>query len=96
VSDETFDVTCPCCQTRLTLDSGDGSILLEERVKRPGRGWDDVVQAGADKEAAAERQFRQNMDRAQNADELLDKKFREALKRAEKTTGPAPNIFDLD
>lgn len=96
MTDATLEITCPCCETKLTLDAGDGTVLLEERPKKPGRGWDEVVQAGADKQAAAERQFRANMDRERNADEILEKKFREALKRAEKTEGPPPRIFDLD
>ena len=96
MSDETLDVTCPCCQTRLTLDAGDGTVLLEERPKKPGKGWDEVVQIGTDKQAAAERMFQQNMDRERNADEILDKKFREALKRADKSDTPPPRIFDLD
>jgi hypothetical protein len=96
VSDETFEVSCPCCQTQLTLDAGDGTILLEERPKRAGKEWAEVVQAGHDKQAAAEQQFQKNMDRERNADDILDKKFREALKRAEQTDDPPHGIFDLD
>lgn len=96
MSDETHEVVCPCCQTKLTLDAGDGTILLEERPKRRGKEWDEVVEAGAEKQAAAERRFQQNMQRELNADEILEKKFREALKRADKSDTPPPRIFDLD
>jgi len=96
VSDETHEVICPCCQTRLTLDAGDGTILLQERPKRRGKEWDEVVEAGAAKQAAAERQFQENMERERNADEILEKKFREALKRADKSDAPPPRIFDFD
>jgi len=96
VSDETHEVICPCCQTKLTLDAGDGTILLQERPKRRGKEWDEVVEAGEAKQEAAERMFQQNMDRERNADEILEKKFREALKRADKSDAPPPRIFDLD
>ena len=86
MSEETFEVMCPCCQTKLTLDSASGHIVLEERPKKAGPDWDQVVQAGADKKASAERMFEQNMDRERNADDILEKKFREALKRAEGKT----------
>jgi hypothetical protein len=69
---------CPCCQTKLTLDSASGHIVLEERPKKAGPDWDQVVQAGADKK------------------DILEKKFREALKRADKSDDPPPRIFDLD
>ena len=96
MSDKTHEVTCPCCQTKLVVDAGDGTLLLHERPKSRGKEWDDVVEAGAAKQAAAERRFQQNMERERNADEILDKKFREALKRADKSDTPPPRIFDLD
>ena len=40
--------------------------------------------------------FDQGMDRERRADEILDKKFKEALKRADKSETPPPRIFDLD
>ena len=96
MSEETFEVMCPCCQTKLTLDSASGQIILEERPQKAGPDWDEVVQAGAQKKANAEQMFRQNMDRERNADDILEKKFREALKRADKSDDPPPRIFDLD
>ena len=96
MSDETHEVVCPCCQTKLVLDASDGTILLHERPKQRGKEWDDVVEAGAAKQDAAERRFQQNLEREHNADEILEKKFREALKRADKSDAPPPRIFDLD
>ena len=52
--------------------------------------------AGKRQQEDAVRQFEQGIERQLNADELLEKKFREALKRADKSDSPPPRIFDLD
>ena len=44
----------------------------------------------------AEKMFARGMDRQRNADDILEKKFKEALKRADESDDPPPRIFDLD
>lgn len=95
-SQETLEIRCPCCRTKLTVDAASGEILLEERPKRSGVSWEDALQAGRKRSAEAEEQFRRNIERERHADELLEKKFREALKKADKSDSPPPRIFDLD
>lgn len=93
---ETHLVVCPCCSTRLTVDVDSGEVLHDERPVNPGMSWTDAVKAGERKAANAERDFEKGIERVLNADELLEKKFREALKRADKSDAPPPRIFDLD
>ena len=93
---ENLQVTCPCCSTRLTLDRGSGEILYEERPKRRGLSWDEAVQAGDSKQKQAEDMFQKGMARERNADSILEKKFQEALKRADKSDDPPPRIYDYD
>jgi len=92
------DVECPCCATRLTVDVETGEILAEDRPKR------DVdktfqaamtdVQTGAGKR---EQTFAKAFDRTQKLDDLLDKKFEEARKKASKDDSNKPRSpFDLD
>ena len=94
--DKTHEISCPCCATKLTLDAASGAILFEERLKRRSPTWDDALAAGKRQQEDAARQFKQGIERELNADELLEKKFREALKRADKSDSPPPRIFDLD
>ncbi len=93
---ETHEIRCPCCRTKLTLDAASGAILFEERPKRDAATWDGALAAGKRQQDDAARQFKQGIERELNADELLEKKFREALKRADKSDSPPPRIFDLD
>jgi hypothetical protein len=93
---ETHLVVCPCCSTKLTIDAESGEVLHEERPPRQSLSWNAAVQAGARKQAEAEATFEKGIERVRNADDLLEKKFREALKHADKSDAPPPRIFDLD
>lgn len=96
IPDEPLELKCPCCSTKLTVDRSSGDILHEQRPKRAEVSWDHAVTAGKAKQQEAEAMFNQGMDRERRADEILEKKFKEALKRADKSDDPPPRIFDLD
>ena len=96
IPQDPLELKCPCCSTKLVVDRVTGDILHEERPKKVGASWDQALSAGADKRAAAEAMFDAGMDRQHRADEILEKKFKEALKRADKSDAPPPRIFDLD
>jgi len=93
---DNLQIQCPCCSTKLTIDRATADILHEERPKKTEATWDMAVRADKTKQAAAEEMFAKGMDRERRADEILDKKFKEALKRADKSDTPPPRIFDLD
>ncbi len=94
--DKTHEIICPCCATKLTVDAASGVILFEERPKRRSATWDEALAAGKRQQEAAVRQFEQGIERELNADQILEKKCREAIKRADKSDSPPPRIFDLD
>lgn len=96
IRDENLDVRCPCCSTQLVIDRDSGEILHKQRPKKAARTWEDALEVGRRRQAEAEEIFARGMERERNADEILEKKFREALKRADKSDTPPPRIFDLD
>ena len=93
---EPLEMKCPCCSTKLVVDRINGDILHEERPKKVAASWDQALSAGEAKQMAAEAMFKAGMDRENRADDILEKKFEEALKRADKSDIPPPRIFDLD
>jgi hypothetical protein len=96
ILNEPLEMKCPCCSTKLVVDRVNGDILHEERPKKAGISWDQALSAGEEKQVEAEAMFKDGMDRENRADEILEKKFKEALKRADKSETPPPRIFDLD
>lgn len=95
-SKDGLDITCPCCSTKLTVDRDTGDIRYEQRPKKAEVSWDHALAAGKNRQDEAEALFNRGMDRERRADDILEKKFKEALERADKSDKPPPRIFDLD
>lgn len=92
------EVVCPCCDTKLVIDAASGDILSEERPKITDKiSFDDAVagvRSGADRR---EKAFEQAFDRTQRHDDVLEKKFEEARKKAAKDPSKKPiNPMDFD
>lgn len=90
------EVSCPCCQTKLVVDTGSGEILSEERPLAGGKSFEAAlkeVKGGAQKREQA---FSKAFDRNRQLDELLDKKFEEARKKTKGDAGRPVNPLDLD
>ena len=90
--------TCPCCGTVLHLDRDSGAVLLEERPKKgPVKSFEEAARENASRQEQARAQLARAMEERKHRDEILEKKFREAVKKAEKDEAPPPlRPFDLD
>ena len=91
-------VECPCCGTKLVVDVATGTILSEERPKAdPAATFDqamNVVRTGA---ARREDAFSKAFERTKNLDDLLEKKFEEAKRKAANEPASKPkNPLDFD
>ena len=95
---ESFVVTCPCCQAKLTIDAELGAVIAHE-APPPKRTADDLGSA-FDKlrrqSAEREERFKREMEAQQQKGKLLDRKFQEGLKRAKDSPDPPPRPFDYD
>ena len=92
-----IELTCPCCGNRLTVDRSTGAILLEDRPRQMAhKSLDEAAQEAAAKKEQAKAQLQKAMEEAQHRDEIFDKKFREAVKKADKSDKPPPRPFDQD
>ncbi len=90
-------VVCPCCDTLLTIDPGTGAILLEERrQKREHQSLDDAMSLVKAQRKEAQEKLARAMDEARHRDEILEKKFQEARKKAAESDEPPPRPFDAD
>jgi hypothetical protein len=91
------EVLCPCCATRLVVDTATGEVLAQHRPKAdPSRTFDDAmkkVQAGEQERHAA---FERAFSKTQQLDDLLRKKFEEAQKKAAEDVSERVNPLDYD
>ena len=91
-------IICPCCETRLVVDTEHGEILSEERPKMDAEKTFESamgqVQSGAKRREDA---FSTAFDRTQSLDDVLARKFEEAKKKAAKDPSKKPfNPLDAD
>lgn len=95
--DKNLKVVCPCCDTLLTVDPVTGAILLEERrQKREHQSLDEALDhVKAQRREAADKLARA-MEESRHRDEILEKKFQEARKKAAESKDPPPRPFDAD
>jgi hypothetical protein len=93
-----LQVQCPCCSTRLTVDGDTGMILAEERPKITERvSFDEAVREVHESADKREQAFSQAYDRTQKRDDLLDRMFEEARKKAARDPSTKPkNPLDFD
>ena len=92
-----FEITCPCCEATLTVDAQTGAILSHEEKVKPTASFDEMLK-GLDKQKQQREQiFQQELGSLKDRERLLEEKFREAMKRAEKDKDkPFINPLDVD
>ena len=92
-----LNVICPCCEASLTIDSATGAILAHEEKKKITGNFEDLKGELSKQKDRREQLFAQEMSSVKDRERLLEEKFQEALKRADKTSGePFRNPLDLD
>lgn len=92
-----FTVICPCCESTLSIDAQTGTLLSHEEKAKPVASFDEMVK-GLDKQKQMREQiFAQELNSMKDRDRILEEKFQEAMKRAEKDKGkPYINPLDID
>jgi hypothetical protein len=92
-----FTIICPCCESKLTIDAQTGALISHEDKIKPLASFDEMVK-GLDKQKQVREQiFAQELSSMKDRDRILEEKFQEAMKRAEKDKDkPYLNPLDLD
>src|ERR1700761_4694463 len=100
LSDQPFEVTCPDCGAMLKIDPVTRSVISHTSAPRKKTFEDLGAAARALKESDARREsiFAQSVQAEKNKDDLMAKKFAEAVKKAKEnpSTGKPIRDFDLD
>jgi hypothetical protein len=94
---EKFSIICPCCEANLTVDAQTGTILAHEEKKKVLGSFEDLKSELSKKSETRDQIFAQEMSSMKDRERLLEEKFQEALKRADKDTDkPFRNPLDMD
>ncbi len=97
-SKETFEVDCPCCGSKLTVDSELHVVLGHTApVRPPSIDLDDTARLLRAHDDAVEAKFRASVEAERTKEDVLARKFAEGLKKAKDAPIEKPiRDFDLD
>lgn len=94
---EKYTITCPCCESTLTIDAGTGALLAHEEKKKVFGSFEDLKGDLNKQKEHRDQIFAQEMSSMKDRERLLEEKFKEALKRADtESATPFKNPLDLD
>jgi hypothetical protein len=100
LSDQAFEVTCPDCGAMLKIDPVTRAIIGHTPAprKRMFEDFSDAAKAAREADARRDAIFAQSVDAMKNKDDLMAKRFAEAVKKAKEApdTGRPLRDFDLE
>ncbi|HEX4019887.1 MAG TPA: hypothetical protein VHX63_01980 [Acidobacteriaceae bacterium] len=95
-----FEVSCPDCGAMLKIDPATRAVIAHTPAprKKTFEDFDAAKRALREQEERKESLFRQAVDAEKNKEDVMAKKFAEALRKAKETpdTGKPLRDFDLD
>lgn len=93
-----LEITCPCCEAIIVVDRTSGEVLLHKaREKKLSRSLEEMVSEIDRQKVDREKMFEKGMENQKNRHDLLEKRFREAMRRVdEDDDAPRLNLLDLD
>ena len=94
---DVVEVSCPCCHAKLKVDPALAEVIAHEAPPRlaPDVNLNDADNILLKQEAAREEKFRQSWEAEKKKEDVLSRKFEEALKKAKE--GPAEKpVRDFD
>jgi hypothetical protein len=95
-----IEVVCPECGSTMKIDTATRAVIAHTPAprKRTFEDLETAAKAMREQDERKESIFRQSVDAQKNRDDLLEKKFAEALRKAKETpdTGKPLREFDLD
>jgi uncharacterized Zn finger protein (UPF0148 family) len=92
-----FTVICPCCEATLVVDAQTGALISHEEKAKPVASFEAMAKDLERQKQTREQIFAQEMGSLKDRERLLEEKFREAMKRAEKDKDKVfRNPLDMD
>jgi hypothetical protein len=99
-SQQILEIACPDCGAMMKIDVATRAVIAHTPAprKRTFEDFDQATRAMREQEERKESLFRQAVDAEKNKEDLFNKKFAEALRKAQETpdTGKPLREFDLD
>ena len=90
-------VVCPCCEATLNIDGATGAIISHEEKGKKLGSFEDLKSDLDKRKRQTEQLFAQEQETQKDRQRILEEKFQEAMKKADKDSDePFVNPMDLD
>ncbi len=94
---EKISVICPCCETILNIDGQTGAVISHEEKKKSLGSFDELKNQMDKQKELSKQIFSQEQQAQKDRQRILEEKFQDALKRADKDTDkPFKNPLEYD
>ena len=92
-----WTVVCPCCEAAIIVDAQTGVIISHQEKAKPLASFEEMAREMERQKETRNQVFSQELGSMKDRERLLEEKFREAMKRAEKDKDtPYRNPLDFD
>ena len=92
-----FTLICPCCESTLIIDAQTGALISHQEKTKPLASFEAMAKDLERQKQTREQLFAQELGSVKDRERLLEEKFREAMKRADKDKDKVfKNPLDLD
>lgn len=92
-----FTLICPCCEATLVVDAQTGALISHQEKSKPVASFEEMAKDLERQKQVRESIFSQELGSMKDRERLLEEKFREAMKRADKDKDkPYRNPLDMD
>ncbi|MGH9900228.1 MAG: 2-nitropropane dioxygenase [Pyrinomonadaceae bacterium] len=92
-----WTIICPCCEATLIIDAQTGALISHQEKTKPLASFEEMAKDLERQKQTRNQVFAQELGSLKDRERLLDEKFRDAMKRAEKDKDkPYKNPLDYD
>jgi len=93
-----FEVSCPCCNARLKVDSELRAVIDHEAPKTPRKfgSVDEAMGAMKGQDAEREKKFAASIEAEKSKKDVLNRKFQELFEKTKGDTSRPIRDIDLD
>ncbi len=92
-----YEITCPCCEATIVIDRVNGEVLLHKaKDTKQSASLEAMVSNLETQKSEAAKRFDKQLESQKDRSRILEEKFKEAMKRADKSDKPLINPMDLD
>lgn len=93
----TIEINCPCCGALVVIDPATRAILRFETPKKPLASFEEMLKEVGESKKKIDSKLQRALEEQRQREEILEKRFREAMKKAESSDEPLPpKPIDLD